>query len=246
MDLDIIVSHAAGLEVHKKTVSATVITPELTETRSYGMATPELLELADWLASCTVTHIAVESAGIYWKPVVNLLESYDYTAIIVITPQHAMALPERDSDIPQSQWIASLLRRGALNNHLPPRPKRELQEVVQYRMILVHERMQEANIIQNILKESGHAASDVVADLFADRGKRIIQALAHGETDPNKLADLAGQGLEVTRAILVSALKELVEAHRHVMLNIRLQHVAFLDLQIEALDQEITQRLKAF
>ena len=246
MDSDIVVSHAAALDVYKKTITATVITPAITETRSYGVATPELLELVDWMDARNITHVAVEASGVYWKPVVNLLEAYDYTSIILIAPQHLTALPQRDPDIPPSQWIASLLRQGALNHHLPPRPKRELQEVVQYRMSMAHERAQEAQIIQKILAESARSvATDVIARIFTDH-KRIIQALAHGESSPRKLADLGESSLKVPRETLISALSVLVEARRHAMLSVRLQHLAFLDLQIETLDQEITQRLKLF
>ncbi|MCL4494623.1 MAG: IS110 family transposase [Firmicutes bacterium] len=246
MDLDIVVSRAAGLDVHKKIVTATVITPEMTETRSYGIVTPELLELADWMAASKITHIAVEAAGVYWKPVVNLLESYDFTAVLVITPQHIMALPQRQPDVSRSQWVASLLRSGALNNHLPPRPKRELQEVVRYRTTMAHERDREANRIQKSLEELGTLDKHIIANIFGVSGKRILQAMAHGETDPKKLATLAGPELKVPREILIPALNELVEVHRHIMLSVPLQHVAFLDLQIETLDQEIAQRLQIF
>ncbi len=145
MDLDVVVTHGAGLDVHKKVIVATVLTPTVTETRSFGTVTPELLALADWLQDCGVTHVAMEATGVYWKPVVNLFEAYPFQAVMVVNPQHIKGMPGRKTDVQDSQWIAGLLRIGALKaSYIPPRPQRELRELVRYRTSLQQTRATES------------------------------------------------------------------------------------------------------
>jgi transposase len=123
MDFEVVVTHGAGLDVHKKVIVATVLTSAVTETRSFGTLTPDLLALADWPQACGVTHVAMEATGVYWKPVVNLWEAYPFQAVLVVNPQHIQGMPGRKTDVQDSQWIAGLLRIGALKaRDIPPPP----------------------------------------------------------------------------------------------------------------------------
>lgn len=213
MDWDVVVTHGAGLDIHKKVIVATVITPTLTETRSFGTMTADLLTLADWLQSCGVTHVAMEATGVYWKPVVNLLEAYPFDAVMVVNPQHIKGMPGRKTDVQDSQWIAGLLRIGAMKaRDIPPRPQRELRELVRYRTSLQQTRATESNRIQNVLEGANVKLSSVIRDVLGTTGQRMLAALADGETDPAKLADLADPRIRASRETLIAALTGLVDA----------------------------------
>ena len=247
MDLDVVVTHGAGLDIHKKVIVATVLTPTVTKTRSFGTHTPDLLDLADWLQASGVTHVAMEATGVYWKPVVNLLEAYPFDAVMVVNPQHIQGMPGRKTDVQDSQWIAGLLRLGALKaSYIPPRPQRELRELVRYRTSLQQTRATESNRIQKVLEGANVKLSSVISDVLGVTGHRILAALAGGETDPTKLADLADPRIRASRETLIAALTGLVNTHQRLMLRVQLQHVAFLDQQLTALSQEIATRLTNF
>ena len=247
MDLDVMITHGASLDVHKKVIVATVVTPAVTETRSFGTLTPELLALADWLQACGVTHVAMEATGVYWKPVVNLLEAYPFQAGMVVNPQHIKGMPGRKTDVQDSQWIAGLLRIGALKgSYIPPRPQRELREIVRYRTSLQQARATESNRIQKVLEGANVKLGSVISDVLGVTGQRILAALADGVTDPAALADLADPRIRASRETLMTAVTGLVNAHQQLMLRVQLQHVAFLDHQIAALSEEIATRLANF
>jgi len=247
MDLDVMITHGAGLDVHKKVIVVTVATPTVTETRSFGTLTPELLTLADWLRDCGVTHVAMEATGVYWKPVVNLLEAYPFQAVMVVNPQHIKGMPGRKTDVQDSQWIAGLLRIGALKaSYIPPRPQRELRELVRYRTSLQQNRATESNRIQKVLEGANVKLGSVISDVLGVTGQRILAALADGVTDPAALADLADPRIRASRETLMTAVTGLVNAHQQLMLRVQLQHVAFLDHQVAALSEEIATRLANF
>ena len=135
----------AGLDVHKKTVVACVITQEGQQTRTFSTMTKALLELADWLLECQVTHVAMESSGVYWKPIYNLLEGLDLT-LLVVNARHMKAVPGRKTDVKDAEWIAQLLQHGLLRaSYIPDRSQRELRELVRYRRNLVRQRAQVVN-----------------------------------------------------------------------------------------------------
>ncbi len=247
MDLDVVVTQGAGLDIHKQVIVATVITPTLTESRSLGTMTADLLTLADWLPGCGVTHVAMEATGVYWKPVVNLLEAYPFDAVMVVNPQHIQGMPGRKTNGQDSQWIAGLLRIGAMKaRDIPPRPQRELRELVRYRTSLQQTRATESNRIQKVLEGANVKLSSVISDVLGTTGQGILAALADGETDPTKLADLADPRIRASRETLIAALTGLVDAHQRLMLRVQLQHVAFLDRQILALSEEVATRLANF
>ena len=130
----------AGLDIHKKTVVACVLTPEGRQTRTFSTMTKALLELADWLLECRVTHVAMESSGVFWKPIYNLLEGLDLT-LLVVNARHMKAVPGRKTDVKDAEWIAQLLQHGLLRaSYIPDRPQRELRELVRYRCNLVRQR----------------------------------------------------------------------------------------------------------
>jgi transposase len=231
------VTHGAGVDIHKQLIGATVFTPTVSETRSFGTMTADLLTLADWLTTCGVTHVAMEATGVHWKPIYNVLETYDFAAVWVVNPQDIKGMPGRKTDVQDSQWSASLLRSGALKaSFIPPRRQRELREVVRYRKSLIPARTTEANRIQKVLEGANITLSSVVSAVLGKSGQRILQALVTGATDPARLATFADPRLRASH-------DDLVGAHQQLMLRVQLEHVAFLDRQMGALNQEIGDRL---
>ena len=179
-----------GLDVHKKSVVACVMTPESQETRTFGTTTRKLLELSDWLRERRVTHVAMESTGVYWKPIVNLME--DEFTVWVVNAHHIKTVPGRKTDVKDAEWIADLLRHGLLRpSFIPDRPQRELRELVRYRRSLVQERSREANRIQKVLEGANIKLGSVASDVLGASGRMMLTAIAEGEEDPEVLADMA-------------------------------------------------------
>ena len=141
--MQVVYERCCGLDVHKKSVVACVMTPEGHKTRTFGTTTRQLVALSDWLGEREVTHAAMESTGVYWKPIVNLLE--DRFTVWVVNAAHIKTVPGRKTDVKDAEWIADLLRHGLLRpSFIPERAQRELRELVRYRRSLVQERSREA------------------------------------------------------------------------------------------------------
>lgn len=233
--VDVVHERCAGLDVHKQTVTGCVITPGVRETRTFGTMTAPLLELVAWLQHHGVTHVAMESTGVYWKPVYNLLEGSGIE-VLVVNAQHIKQVPGRKTDVKDAAWIAELLRHGLLRgSFIPDRNQRELRELVRYRRSLIQEQAREAHRIQKVL-EGANSVS----------GRQMLKAIIAGETDPEKLADLARGRLRSKRESLVQALTGLIGPHQRRLLAAQLAHVEFLDEQIAALDREIAERMRPY
>jgi transposase len=152
VSLDVVRAQCAGLDVHKKTVVAHVITPTMRESRSFGTTTEELCGLVDWLVSIGVVDVAMESTGVYWKPVYNLLEAAELRPVVA-NARHIKAVPGRKTDVNDAEWIAELHRHGLLpKSFIPDRAQRELRELVRYRRSVIQERTREAARVQKVLE----------------------------------------------------------------------------------------------
>src|SRR5688572_7522295 len=182
--VEVLHERCCGLDVHKKTVVACVLTPGRTVTRTYSTMTRDLVELADWLVSEGVTHAAMESTGVYWKPVYNLLEGLDLT-VLAVNSQHMKAVPGRKTDVKDAEWIADLLPHGLLRgSYVPYRAERELRELVRYRRTLVQDRAQVANRIQKLLEGANIKLASVANDVLGASGRAMLEAIAAGVDDP--------------------------------------------------------------
>src|SRR5262244_4184517 len=181
-----------GLDVHKKSVTACVLwaSGRRRQTREFGTFTRELLELGDWLRSCGVTHVALESTGVYWKPVWNLLEGQ--FEVLLVNAQHIKAVLGRKTDQKDSEWIADLLQHGLLRaSFVPPTPIRELRDLTRYRASLAQEINRIANRIQKVLEDANIKLASVATDALGASGRAMIQAIIDGEQNPGLLADRA-------------------------------------------------------
>ncbi|HYU97904.1 MAG TPA: IS110 family transposase [Pyrinomonadaceae bacterium] len=180
-----------GIDVHAKMLVACLIAANgEKKIRTFSTMTADLLQLRDWLVAAKCTHVAIESTGVYWKPVFNILE--DALTVILINPEHARALRGRKTDVKDAEWLADLLRHGLLKaSFIPPGEIRELRELTRYRESLVREQSGVANRVQKLLESGNIKLGQVASDALGVSGRAIIKALAKGENDPRKLAALA-------------------------------------------------------
>src|SRR5215204_3799863 len=193
--MDVVFERCCGLDIHKRTVVACLVVPGATgvptkEVRSFGTMTDELLQLADWLLAAGCTHVAMESTGVYWKPVWNLLEAQ--FELLLVNARHVKAVPGRKTDAKDCEWLADLLRHGLLRgSFVPDRPQRELRELTRYRTSLVQERSAEVNRLQKTLEGANIKLGDVATDIMGLSSRQMLASIASGETDAAALAELA-------------------------------------------------------
>src|SRR3954465_1535718 len=215
--MDVIYSRCCCLDVHKREVVACMVItgsdgmPSKT-IRAFGTMTPDILALADWLATQEVTHVAMESTGVYWKPIWNLLE--DRFILLLVNARHVTAVPGRKTDVRDCEWLAELLRHGLLTgSFVPDRPQRELRELTRYRTSLVRERTAGANRLQKTLEGANVKLASVATDILGTSGREILAALVAGETDSAQLAQLAHGRLREKLPQLAQALVGRVGPH---------------------------------
>src|SRR5262247_4866895 len=241
--MDVMYSCCCGLDVHKKTVAACLITstegPEpVKEIRTFRTMTADLLALADWLEEKGCTHVTMESTGVYWRPVYNLLEGS--VELSVVNAQHVKMVPGRKTDVRDSEWLAQLLALGLLRrSFVPPAAQRELRDVVRYRKRLIEDRAREANRIQKVLETANIKLASVVTDVLGVSARAMLKALIAGTGTPDELAELAQRRMRRKRAALGEALTGRVTAHHRFLLAQLLHHVEFLDDAIATCDRHI-------
>jgi transposase len=246
--MDAIYERCCGLDIHKKTVVACLIAPgpdgtPVKEIRTFGTMTDELLALADWLAAAGCTHVAMESTGVYWKPVWNLLEGG--FELVLANARHIKAVPGRKTDVRDCEWIADLLRHGLLPaSFVPDREQRELRELTRYRTALIRERAAEVNRLQKTLEGANIKLGAVATSVVGASGRQMLEALVAGETDAAALAELAKGRLRDKLPDLERALTGRVGAHQRFLVAAQLAHVDFLDAALERVSAEIRERLR--
>jgi transposase len=200
--------------------------------------------MGDWLSQHQVSQVAMESTGIYWRPVFNLLE--DQFQVILVNAQHMKAVPGRKTDVKDSEWIAQLLRHGLLQASFIPDPaQREVRDLVRYRKTLVYQRSQQINRLQKVLETANVKLSSVASDVLGKSGRAMIEALIDGISNPEVLADLARGTLRKKVPQLREALQGRVAPHHQFLLRQILAHIDFLEKRIEEVFTEIDQRLIA-
>jgi len=241
--MDVVYPRCCGLDVHQRTVVACLITPGYREVRSFGTMTSDLARLSEWISSQGVTHVAMESTGIYWRPVYNVLEALGIT-LLVVNAQHIKAVPGRKTDVKDAEWIADLLRHGlVVGSYVPERPQRELRELVRYRRSIIRQRSQVVNRIQKVLQGANIKLTSVASNIMGASGRAMLEAISNGVEDPEALVALAKGRLREKKAELREALRGLVGSHQRMMLKSQLRLIAFLDEEMSRLDAEIAERM---
>jgi transposase len=242
--MDILYAVCCGLDVHKTTVTACLRQVGRRgrvrqEVRTVGTTTAELLALCDWLVGAGCTHVAMESTGVYWKPVFNLLEGH-FAQVLVVNAQHVKAVPGRKTDTRDAEWLAQLLQHGLLRgSFIPPAPIRELREATRYRKQLIRARADEANRIQKLLEAANLKLASVATDILGVSGRGMLAAVVQGETDATALARLAKGRLRPKQEQLVAALTGRITPVQRTLLGQQLAHVEYLGRAIAALDAMI-------
>jgi transposase len=248
--MDVVHARCCGLDVHKKSVVACVITPgpdgtPSKQVRTFGTMTADLLELADWLSAAECTHVAMESTGVYWKPIYNLLE--EQFTLLLVNARHIKAVPGRKTDVKDCEWIADLLRHGLLRgSFVPTRPERELRELTRYRTSLVRERSAEVQRLHKTLEGANLKLAAVASDLLGRSGRDMLEALVAGTTDAAELADLARGQLRTKLPALERALAGSCGPHQRFLLAHQLAHIDYLDEVLARVSAEIAERLRPF
>lgn len=241
--MDILYKTCCGLDVHKKVITACILTPTGKEICSFGTMTEDILQLVDWIKVNGCECVAMESTGVYWKPIYNLLE-VEHIPTLVVNAQHIKNVPGRKTDVKDSEWIASLLKHGLLKgSYIPSRDQRELRELVRYRRSLIEERARETNRLQKVLEGANIKLSSVASNVLGASGRVMIENIISGETDPQILAALAKNKLKIKTELLQKALNGLIGEHQRMILASQLKHIDFLTEQIENLSSEVTARL---
>lgn len=246
--MQVVHERCCGLDVHKKAVTACVlITSEKGKAqksvRTFRTVTEDLLALGDWLDSLDVGYVAMESTGVYWRPVFNILE--EGRDVTLVNAQHIKAVPGRKTDVRDSEWIADLLRHGLLRaSFIPPAPIRELRELTRYRKTLIRERSQEVNRLHKVLEGANIKLGSVVTDVLGVSARRMLDAMLGGERDPEVLADLARASLRGKLPELRLALEGRVGRHHMVLVERILAHIDFAEESIQRLQEEVDRCLK--
>jgi transposase len=248
--MQVIYKRCAGADVHKKTVVVCVLISREDGSvekhlRTFSTMTAELLALDEWLRSLQVEHIVMESTGVFWHPVYNLLE--EGRQVLLVNPQHMRAVPGHKTDVKDAEWLADLHRHGLLKaSFIPPQPIRELRELTRYRKTLVQERAQEINRLQKVLEGANIKLAAVATDILGKSGRLMLDALVGGAQDAEALAELARGRLRAKLPELRLALEGRVQPHHRFLLTRILAHIDFLEESLAQVQQEIEQRLRPF
>ena len=238
-----VIERGAGLDVHKKSVTTCVRVPDpdggrRQERQSFATTAAGLLTLRDWLSAHGVTHVAMESTGVYWKPVYYVLEEH-FTCLLV-NAAHVSKVPGRKTDLLDCEWLAQLLEHGLLRgSFVPPVPIRELRDFTRYRAVLVQDRTREANRLHKVLTDAGIHLASVATNVLGQSGRAMLAALVEGTTDPDVLADLAQGRLRRKLPALREALVGHFRRHHALLVSHLLAHLDYLDEALEDLTAQI-------
>jgi transposase len=247
--MDVIYRRCCGLDVHKKSITACVLIVEdgrrSKHLKRFGTMTADLRVLADWLRSFQATDIAMESTGVYWKPVWNILG--EHFQLHLVNAQHIKNVPGRKTDMKDCEWIAQLLQHGLLRgSFVPNQTIRELRDLNRYRVSLIGERSRAANRIQKILEDANIKLASVASDTLGVSGRRMLEAIIGGEHDAETLSDLARGLLRKKLPELRLALDGRVTEHHRFCLRQLLDHLDFLNKKIDEIEKQIGHRSRAF
>jgi transposase len=247
--MDLLHPQCAGLDIHQRTVVAcarVVAGSSVThDRRTFGTTTADLEALRDWLTAHGCTHVAMESTGVYWKPIWQILEGR--FELVLANARHIRAIPGRKSDVNDATWIADLLAHGLIRgSFVPPAPVQELRDLTRTRKQLVREIAQHTLRIQKTLEHANLKLTGLLSNILGVSGRAILQALVAGEQDPERLADLVHGRLKASRAELVAALHGRVTAHHRFLLQLHLTHVEALERAVHEVEARLGEALAPF
>lgn len=247
--MQVVYGRCCGLDVHKKKIVACLLI--LTggqfqkEIRTFGTTTRELLALLDWLVAADCTHAAMESTGVYWKPVYNILEGH--LELLVVNARHLKTVPGRKTDVKDAEWIAELLQHGLLKaSFVPPKFVRELRDLTRTRTSVVRDRARAVNRLQKILEDANIKLASVATDITGKSGRAMLRLLITGETNERTIAELAKGRMRTKLEELEQALSGAVTDHHRFLLGEQLNLVEYYEMFIERLSAEVEKHLVPF
>ena len=241
--MDIIVDKGCGLDVHKGTVVACIMgTGIRKEVKTYTTMTNDLLRLKEWLQENGITHVAMESTGVYWKPVFNILE--DGFEVILVNARHVKNVPGRKTDVQDSEWLCKLLRSGLVKgSFIPPRDIRELRDLTRHKRKLIQAITAEKQRVEKVLEDANIKLSSIASDTFGASGKRIIEELIKGKLRAEEMAELSKGRLRQKREDLKEALVGEVREHHKFMIKASLRHIGAMEKILSEIERRIQQKI---
>jgi transposase len=246
--MEIMIACCCGIDVHKKMLVACLRTVNAAgrvtkETRTFSTVTESLLALAEWLRAAGCTHVAMESTGVYWKPLFNVL--HDRFEVLIVNAQHMKAVPGRKTDVKDAAWIAELLQHGLLRgSFIPPQEQRELRDLTRHRTTLVQERSRVIQRVQKVLEDANIKLASVATNILGLSARAMLAAILDGTTDPATLTELAQGKLRAKHTQLAQALSGLVTAHHRFLLSELLSQIDYLDEAITRVSDAIAEHLR--
>ena len=248
--MEVLYPHCAGLDVHKDSVVACV--RHMTDgkvtsaVKTFKTTTQELMLLSDWLCAQGATYAAMEATGVYWKPVWNILAAGGLE-LILANAAHVKNVPGRKTDVKDAEWLADLMAHGLIKaSFVPGEPTQQMRDLLRTRKQFVRERSSHQQRIQKTLEEANIKLDSVISDVLGLSGRRMLEALIAGQTDPRALAALAHGRIRATAAELEAALRGRVTAHHRFMLQLHLDHLDAVDAAIARIDKEVEGSLDPF
>ena len=248
--MEVLHAHCAGLDVHKGSVVACVrhmVEGKVTTgVRTFMTTTRELMALSEWLSVEGVTHVAMEATGVYWKPVWHILSDGE-VALVLANAAHVKNVPGRKTDVNDAAWLADLMAHGLIRpSFVPEEPTQQMRDLLRTRKQFVGERSSHTQRIQKTLEDANIKLDSVISDILGVSGRRMIEALIAGQTDPEALAALAHERIHATRAELEASLRGRVTAHHRFLLRLHMNHLDALNAAIAGIDQEVDGKLEPF
>jgi transposase len=248
--MEVLYPHCAGLDVHKNTVVACVrhmVNGTVKrEVRSFKTTTTELLALSDWLAAEKCTHIAMEATGVYWKPVWHILSDADFS-LVLANAAHVKNVPGRKTDVNDATWLADLLAHGLIRgSFVPDQQTQEMRDLLRTRKQLTRERSRHVQRLQKTLEDANIKLDSEISDIMGLSGRKMIEALIAGESDPERLAQLAHRRIKATPEALREALRGRVTRHHRFLLRLHLQQIDAIDTVISDIDREVDALVEPF
>jgi len=248
--MEVLHAHCAGLDVHKDAVVACarhmVDGAVKREVRSFKTTAKELMALSAWLSVEGCTHLVMEATGVYWKPVWHILADGEFE-LVLANAAHVKNVPGRKTDVNDATWLAELMAHGLVRaSFVPDEPTQEMRNLLRTRKQFMRERSSHVQRIQKTLEDANIKLDSVISDVMGLSGRRMIEALIAGETDPAALAALAHRRIKATPAELEAALRGRVTDHHRFMLGLLLQHIDAIDAAITQIDQEVDGKIEPF
>jgi len=239
--MNTITKNACGLDVHQKSITACIMNQGVKkQIKEFGTTTRQLIHLKEWLHANKITDVAMESTGVYWKPIFNIVG--DDFEIMLVNAKHIKHVPGRKTDVQDAEWLCKLLRSGLLQaSFIPPQNIRQLRDLTRYQTQLKHQEQNEKRRIHKVLQDANIKITSVLSDVFGATGLKILQDLSSGITDPKKLSKHMEKNIRLSRKRdeAIEALEGKVTDNHQFMLKIMLQNMAHIQNQIAAIEEEI-------